>query len=344
MLLVDTLTARLVRPAAAAAGVALVTAAWAGPLLNPAELPANTPLALLLTGFAAAALLLAWWAPRLPVTWSPMVLFALLAAGFVAVGAGIMSPAASPWDVAYLPLVMVAVGSLQLHTGWFVANVAVGWAVAAAAVIAGGWVSDGRAGVGWAVVLVVATLLSVLALTTRQRLSRMLVREWQEASEEAARDALTGLLNRRGLMASAQTKVSSELGADGSVTVSFCDVDGLKQVNDTYGHDAGDALLAAVASALQRSVRGQDWVARWGGDEFVVVSVGSGVPPQVLASRVRDALAAAPPPPEVPDWNPQVSIGQVCVHAGQQATLADLIEAADADMYATRCRRRAGRG
>jgi diguanylate cyclase (GGDEF)-like protein len=76
-----------------------------------------------------------------------------------------------------------------------------------------------------------------------------------------------------------------------SFSLIFLDVDELKRVNDTYGHLAGDALLRQVANALTEAVRGQDLVARYGGDEFVVLLPGT--PPEratVVAQRIREAI------------------------------------------------------
>ncbi len=106
-------------------------------------------------------------------------------------------------------------------------------------------------------------------------------------------DALTGLSNRRGLQArlgaALQQRAPNQL-----VAVYLLDVDGLKPVNDRYGHDAGDQLLIAVAKRLQASMRNLDVVARLGGDEFVVMTDGLAQPAQaeVLAQKLLDAARA----------------------------------------------------
>ncbi|MET0460230.1 MAG: diguanylate cyclase, partial [Ilumatobacteraceae bacterium] len=84
----------------------------------------------------------------------------------------------------------------------------------------------------------------------------------------AHRDELTGLPNRRALMAA----LDSRLAAHQPTSVIFLDLDGFKLVNDTHGHDVGDKLLAAFAERLVGAVREGDFVARLGGDEFVVVA------------------------------------------------------------------------
>ena len=90
----------------------------------------------------------------------------------------------------------------------------------------------------------------------------------------AMTDPLTGLANRSHFMAAADRAAKQAAGTTGRIAVILLDVDDFKQVNDTAGHDAGDALLRAVASRLLASVRPNDVVARLGGDEFAVMLTG----------------------------------------------------------------------
>jgi diguanylate cyclase (GGDEF)-like protein len=99
-------------------------------------------------------------------------------------------------------------------------------------------------------------------------LVRQLERLKQTYEEQATRDQLTGLLNRRGLVHRAE-QLPDRLG------VLFCDLDGFKAVNDTLGHAAGDDLLAAVAQRLEQCVGPAGVLGRMGGDEFVVVVPGA---------------------------------------------------------------------
>jgi diguanylate cyclase (GGDEF)-like protein/PAS domain S-box-containing protein len=86
-------------------------------------------------------------------------------------------------------------------------------------------------------------------------------------AHRAAHDPLTGLPNRSEL----RTRLYAMLGSSVPVVVLFCDLDDFKQVNDTYGHDAGDAVLVEIGRRLRMHVRENDTVARLGGDEFVIV-------------------------------------------------------------------------
>jgi diguanylate cyclase (GGDEF)-like protein/PAS domain S-box-containing protein len=114
-----------------------------------------------------------------------------------------------------------------------------------------------------------------------------------ELTRQANHDPLTGLPNRLLLLRTAADALERTRGSRGHVAMLFLDVDKLKDVNDTVGHDIGDALLAQVASRLSHATRPTDVVARIGGDEFVVLCNGSIDEHSALdlAERVRLALS-----------------------------------------------------
>src|SRR5205085_6976724 len=103
---------------------------------------------------------------------------------------------------------------------------------------------------------------------------------------------LTRLNNRRLFLERIQQEVIRAGAADESFSIVFLDVNELKRINDTYGHLAGDALLREVSNALMDAVRGEDVVARYGGDEFVVLlpATGAGAAASV-AQRISDGIA-----------------------------------------------------
>ncbi len=109
----------------------------------------------------------------------------------------------------------------------------------------------------------------------------------------AHHDALTGLGNRVLLREHAAAAIARQRRAGGGVALAVLDLDRFKQVNDTLGHEAGDALLRAVAVRLRGAVRDEDLVARLGGDEFAIVLDGDAVSrlATTVAERVRVALA-----------------------------------------------------
>ncbi len=112
-----------------------------------------------------------------------------------------------------------------------------------------------------------------------------------QLAEQATRDPLTRLANRRLLDELLGRALRRADRSGTSVTVAFLDLDDFKSVNDTHGHDAGDTVLRATAARLQAAVRDADVVARYGGDEFVVVYEGAeGDGRKGLAERIEDAL------------------------------------------------------
>lgn len=92
--------------------------------------------------------------------------------------------------------------------------------------------------------------------------------------EQATTDELTGLLNRRGFRGLAESELRRARDDQQPLTLVYIDVDGLKALNDQYGHEAGNALLIETATLLRAAFRATDIVARLGGDEFVVLSHG----------------------------------------------------------------------
>ncbi len=141
-------------------------------------------------------------------------------------------------------------------------------------------------------------------------------------THDVLHDPLTGLLNRAGLRDQVDVAWAGRC-EDTPIAVLFGDLDGFKLVNDTLGHDAGDEVLVHVAQRLLASVRAGDVVARWGGDEFVVLcpSVRSAEEATKVADRIRPALDSqfriGPGPVEI-----AISIG-VALDSGQP--LPDLL-------------------
>jgi diguanylate cyclase (GGDEF)-like protein len=112
--------------------------------------------------------------------------------------------------------------------------------------------------------------------------------ERQTLTRAASMDSLTGLVNRRGA-ASAIADAASR-SATVPIALLLIDLDGFKDVNDSSGHLAGDVVLQRVAVALRTAARLEDVVARWGGDEFVVVAVLDEDRALALADRLRDTI------------------------------------------------------
>jgi diguanylate cyclase (GGDEF)-like protein len=113
-----------------------------------------------------------------------------------------------------------------------------------------------------------------------------------EAEQAATTDALTGLLNHGAMQVRVREEIARARRSGTPLSVVILDLDDFKRVNDASGHQAGDELLRNVAAVLQAELRPYDQVARYGGDEFVVLLPGSDeADARTVASRIRDAIA-----------------------------------------------------
>jgi diguanylate cyclase (GGDEF)-like protein len=109
--------------------------------------------------------------------------------------------------------------------------------------------------------------------------------------EANLRDPMTGLNNRRFLEEYVETLVTNVQRKKSHLSILMLDLDYFKMVNDTYGHDAGDAVLKALAKVLKQSVRASDMVIRYGGEEFLIIlQDAEGGKADVIAEKIRLAV------------------------------------------------------
>jgi diguanylate cyclase (GGDEF)-like protein len=114
----------------------------------------------------------------------------------------------------------------------------------------------------------------LLAVSSKIALSVENALKYQQAEDSATTDYLTGLPNARSLFVHLSRELARCRRTGTSLAVMVCDLDNFKQINDLYGHLEGDNLLRDFALHLKESCRGYDYVARMGGDEFVIVAPG----------------------------------------------------------------------
>lgn len=163
-------------------------------------------------------------------------------------------------------------------------------------------------------------------------------RRQRELLESSLTDPTTGLLNRRGLE-HALSREAQRAQRGAHVALLLADMDGFKAINDRHGHAAGDYVLRHVARSLSDVARAVDHAGRLGGDEFVVLLSDCNLAgARVAAERARERIEREILLPSGVLMTPRVSLGVAAAHSDSE--VQHLIEAADADMYRDKGRRR----
>lgn len=147
--------------------------------------------------------------------------------------------------------------------------------------------------------------------------------------QEAAKDPLTGLANYRQLIAVVDSEIKRSERTAREFAILFLDLDGLKQINDRFGHVVGSQALCRLADVLGNSGRDMDTAARFGGDEFAVVLPETGLEAAgLVARRICERLANDGREPRL-----SVSVG-VAIYPRDGKTIDNLVGAADTALYA----------
>jgi diguanylate cyclase (GGDEF)-like protein/PAS domain S-box-containing protein len=182
-----------------------------------------------------------------------------------------------------------------------------------------------------------------LATTVAEHVSLALanLRLEETLRSQSIRDPLTGLFNRRYMEESLEREVRRAVRNRASVGIIMLDIDHFKAINDTYGHDAGDALLRAVGSVLQRSIRAEDIACRYGGEEFTLILPEASLPD---AAQRADHLRHAVRQLVVPHRRqtlPMISLSAgVAIYPDHGPATDAVLRAADAALYEAKARGR----
>jgi len=167
-------------------------------------------------------------------------------------------------------------------------------------------------------------------------LQEQIVTTREQLRVQATHDALTGLLNRRAILETLDKELARSAREGTQISVTMADLDHFKRVNDTYGHLAGDAVLREAAQRIQASMRVYDSVGRYGGEEFLVVSPGCGLPEAAeQAERLRKRISQEAV--QVNDCAIPVTMSLGVVAATTEVRQpADLLRLADGALYAAK--------
>jgi diguanylate cyclase (GGDEF)-like protein len=184
----------------------------------------------------------------------------------------------------------------------------------------------------WVDVMVSVSVVAVVILTLVHRNDLLLV----QMAEEARTDALTGLLNRRGFEERASLELAHARREGNSIAVVMLDIDYFKSINDEWGHEAGDRVLARIGELLTSEARDIDVAARIGGEEFVALLPGcDSSDAETFAERIRSALAS-----NDPTGLPDVRVSAGVLSAVAPSDIDAMLQGADFALYRAK---RAGR-
>ena len=190
------------------------------------------------------------------------------------------------------------------------------------------------------VVLLSSTFLTTRVQSTREHLRRQkaeLAQALEQIRQLATHDDLTGLLNRRAMLDRMQLEQHRSLRSGSPLLIAQLDIDHFKAVNDTHGHAAGDLVLQSFADTVRRNVRDTDVLARWGGEEFVLLLCDTPAADAVaLMERLRQAVQAMQVPVAQGGQPITVTVSIGLARHTPADPLAGTLERADRALYAAK--------
>ncbi|TQN03028.1 diguanylate cyclase (GGDEF)-like protein [Acidovorax temperans] len=190
------------------------------------------------------------------------------------------------------------------------------------------------------VVLLSSTFLTTRVQSTREHLRRQkaeLAQALEQIRQLATHDDLTGLLNRRAMLDRMQLEQRRSLRSGSPLLIAQLDIDHFKVVNDTHGHAAGDLVLQSFADTVRRNVRDTDVLARWGGEEFVLLLCDTPAADAVaLMERLRQAVQAMQVPVAQGGQPITVTVSIGLARHTPADPLAGTLERADRALYAAK--------
>jgi diguanylate cyclase (GGDEF)-like protein len=180
------------------------------------------------------------------------------------------------------------------------------------------------------------------------RMKKLLLRAVQCAAKQymlqaelgnlALTDELTGLCNRRGFMAIAERQLKIGHRTGRGILLFFMDIDGMKEINDSFGHGEGDRALKRMAKALKMTFRDSDVIARLGGDEFAVLAIeASDNSEAAIRARLSEDLRSVSAGES--RYTINLSLGAVRINICSNASIGEWMVRADQAMYEQKRRR-----
>jgi diguanylate cyclase (GGDEF)-like protein len=183
----------------------------------------------------------------------------------------------------------------------------------------------------------VTAAVAVLRDVTREREDRaLLARQAEELRVQSLVDELTGLYNRRGFLLLAEQHARAAARSGRPFAILFSDLNGLKVINDVYGHDEGDRAIRRMAAIFKATLRDADIVARFGGDEYVALLDGANEASVAgVMARIKEELGVDAAR-ERPQFQLSVSMGAAFHAVGDSQTIEELLALADDRMYSAK--------